>query len=358
MLLWSTASACATQGLRGPEWLDSRNAASYAEKHPESEVLAEANKLIRAVNTGELAPIEAWMSEEMRSHYRDGRLERVSEQIQRRYGRTLGIIEERVHREAGLTWYSGLVVYGAGAELDLLLYQFAMNGGGQLERLLIREHPFRNELRHPAEDYQTVNRFDFMSVDTWTVAHGGRLEETNKHHQSVTQRFAYDIVITKNGSWGRGSKSKNSDYYCYGKPLFAPAPGKVLVAKDGVAENRPNVRGKGGGNGAIIDHGFGEYSQLWHMIPGSVAVKVGEEVYAGQYLGRVGNSGRSTAPHIHFHVESAPPGKGGIALPAEFADIVVDGKLRNRAMPKRGQKIRSRTQGRRTAQGPVVLFAM
>ena len=104
VLLWSTASACATQGLRGPEWLDSRNAASYAEKHPESEVLAEANKLIRAVNTGELAPIEAWMSEEMRSHYRDGRLERVSEQIQRRYGRTLGIIEERVHREAGLTW--------------------------------------------------------------------------------------------------------------------------------------------------------------------------------------------------------------------------------------------------------------
>jgi murein DD-endopeptidase MepM/ murein hydrolase activator NlpD len=113
-----------------------------------------------------------------------------------------------------------------------------------------------------------------------------------------------------------------------------------VFARDGVAENKPGERGEGGGNGVVIDHGFGEFSELWHMIPGSVKVDVGDVVDWGQELGRVGNSGRSTAPHIHFHVESQMASRSGFALPAEFADAVIDGDHEPRSMPVRGRKIR------------------
>ena len=126
-----------------------------------------------------------------------------------------------------------------------------------------------------------------------------------------------------------------------------------MFARDGVAENRPQKSGKGGGNGVIIDHGFGEYSSLWHMIPGSVKVKEGDWVQWGQELGRVGNSGASTAPHIHFHVESAPPKKGGIGLPAEFTDVMVNDRYRAHFMPIRDQTVRRSTETR-TAAGPQV----
>lgn len=351
-------SACAGRALKGPEWLDSRKAGAYAADHPESTLLAEANRLVEAMSTGACEGVLAWMSPEMRERYRKGKLERVSEQIQRRYGQAVGIIEERIHTESDLSWYTGLVVYNKEGELELLLYQFAMDRTGKLSRLLIREHPFRNQLKHPAEEYQTVNRFDFMSSGTWSVVHGGRLAETNKHHGSVTQRFAYDLVVKQRGRSSRGKGSRNSDAYAYGLPLFAPAPGRVIVVRDGVAENRPNEMGKGGGNGVIIDHGFGEYSQLWHMIPGSVKVKKGQWVDHGQPLGRVGNSGRSSAPHIHFHVESAAPRRGGIALPADFTDVEVNGKYVSRKMPKRNDFVRRRTSQRDMASAPRVLVAM
>lgn len=350
------ATGCAGRNLKGPAWLDSRNAAAFAKKHPDSTVLDEANRLIEGMTKGDVAPIVAWMSPQMRDRYKNGKLERVSKLIQKRYGRALGIVEERVHTEASLRWYSGLVVYGAeDDELSMVLYQFAMDQQGALTRLLIREHPFRNELRHPAEEYRCVNRFDFMSSGTWTVVHGGRLLETNKHHNSVTQRYAYDLVVKKGNSWGRGARSRNSDFYGYGRPLYAPAPGRVIFVRDGVPENRPQSMGKGGGNGVIIDHGFGEYSQLWHMVPGSVLVKKGDWVQWGQPLGKVGNSGRSTAPHIHFHVESAAPKKGGIALPAEFADVEVNGKYESRSMPKRDQRVERRNNTGDMAQRGVLL---
>jgi murein DD-endopeptidase MepM/ murein hydrolase activator NlpD len=360
LLLASLLSGCATSRADLHPWLDPKHAKEYAEQHPHPEVMKEADILITGLSHGQVQPILDWMSPKMRKKYGKAKLERIAGTITKHFGRPLGVVEERVHHERNLRWYSGLIVYGLEGEqtrkkdpLRLMLYQFAVNPDGQLTRLLVREHVFRTELRRPADNYETVNRFSFPSSETWTIAHGGRLAETNKHHNSSKQRYAYDVVVKRRGSWGKGQKTRNSDYYCYGLPLYAPAPGRVIFARDGVAENRPQKPGKGGGNGVVIDHGFGEYSQLWHMIPGTVKVKEGDWVQWGQELGSVGNSGQSTAPHIHFHVESAPHRKGGIGLPAEFTDVMVNGKYKARSMPIRDQTVRRSTETR-TAAAPTV----
>lgn len=67
-------------------------------------------------------------------------------------------------------------------------------------------------------------------------------------------------------------------------------------------EDQSRVRGRECGNGVVIDHGNGYESQYCHMLKGSVRVKRGERVNAGQVLGNVGVSGLTQFPHLHFTV--------------------------------------------------------
>jgi murein DD-endopeptidase MepM/ murein hydrolase activator NlpD len=57
------------------------------------------------------------------------------------------------------------------------------------------------------------------------------------------------------------------------------------------------------------------------MRPGSVAVKEGDIVTAGQLLGHVGNTGSSTEPHLHFHIIDRPQFLSGQGVPYEFANF-------------------------------------
>jgi len=59
------------------------------------------------------------------------------------------------------------------------------------------------------------------------------------------------------------------------------------------------------GNCVIIDHGNSEYSLMAHMQQGSVTVKVGERAVAGQVIGKLGDSGDSFGPHVHYQLQSA-----------------------------------------------------
>jgi murein DD-endopeptidase MepM/ murein hydrolase activator NlpD len=62
------------------------------------------------------------------------------------------------------------------------------------------------------------------------------------------------------------------------------------------------------GDTVIIDHGHGEYSVYAHLVPGSIRVAAGQRVQAGQVIGRLGSSGNSTEPHLHFQVCDRPSG--------------------------------------------------
>jgi len=75
-----------------------------------------------------------------------------------------------------------------------------------------------------------------------------------------------------------------------GTPLYAPAPGQVVLAR------KLTIRG----NAVIIDHGAGVMSGFWHL--SKIAVEEGQEVQRGELIGWVGSTGLSTGPHLHWEV--------------------------------------------------------
>ncbi len=89
--------------------------------------------------------------------------------------------------------------------------------------------------------------------------------------------------------------------------VVAAATGTVKAVRDGVddhlmrsAADRQAVAKIECGNGAVIAHDGGWETQYCHMREGSVAVKAGEAVAAGQKLGEVGYSGMAAFPHVHL----------------------------------------------------------
>ena len=60
------------------------------------------------------------------------------------------------------------------------------------------------------------------------------------------------------------------------------------------------------GNSVVLDLGSRRFALYAHLQPGSITVKAGDRVQRGQVLGKVGNTGNSVAPHLHFHVMDGP----------------------------------------------------
>jgi murein DD-endopeptidase MepM/ murein hydrolase activator NlpD len=167
------------------------------------------------------------------------------------------------------------------------------------------------------------------------------------HRWLIPEEFALDIV-----TFGGDTKSYRTtgaafaDFYAYGIPVRSVADGVVVTAHEGEPENvaalrRPDetVEAYGGrvqeiqmgliqkgidaiaGNHVIVDHGNGEYSIYAHLKPGSLKVKVGQAVKAGDQIGSLGSSGNSTEPHLHFAVCDAPSALACAGIPANFTGI-------------------------------------
>jgi len=155
----------------------------------------------------------------------------------------------------------------------------------------------------------------------WLAGNG--LSNTSDHRRTsiiingkpyYAQRYAIDFV--QMGSDGRsytGDIHKNSSYHCYSQDLLAVADGKVIKIQDGIPENIPNsskfaipINEKTlPGNYIIIDLGKGKYAGYAHIIPGSFKVKEGDLVKQHQILAKLGNSGNSSEPHLHFQITDA-----------------------------------------------------
>ncbi|HEY3948960.1 M23 family metallopeptidase [Phenylobacterium sp.] len=93
-----------------------------------------------------------------------------------------------------------------------------------------------------------------------------------------------------------------------GVAVLAAAPGRVARLRDGEADisirapGAPSIVGKLCGNGVVIDHGGGWETQYCHLARGSLKVKIGDKVNAGQPIARVGLSGDTEFPHVHFTI--------------------------------------------------------
>ncbi len=80
------------------------------------------------------------------------------------------------------------------------------------------------------------------------------------------------------------------------------ASGKLVLAADSGVVEVAQYTSNGYGYQVLINHGNGVKTRYAHMIAGSLSVSAGQRVTRGQAIGRVGNTGRSTGPHLHFEV--------------------------------------------------------
>jgi murein DD-endopeptidase MepM/ murein hydrolase activator NlpD len=115
----------------------------------------------------------------------------------------------------------------------------------------------------------------------------------------------------------------------------------VVAVENGAPDNAPGVMDAEhkAGNHVVLDLGNGEFALLAHLQKGSVAVKVGDKVTAGQRLGLTGNSGNTSEPHLHFHVQDGPKLFEGAGIPAFFDGVCTDAKPAARTSPVHGQFI-------------------
>lgn len=175
----------------------------------------------------------------------------------------------------------------------------------------------------------------------WWVLWGGDNETLNYHVIAPDQRHAYDIVMWKDGRTHRGDGKKLDDYYCWGRPLVAPADATVVAAENEAPDNAPGVMDPAhkAGNHVLLDLGNGEFALIAHMQKGSVAVKAGDKVTVGQRLGLTGNSGNTSEPHVHFHVQDGPVLFEGAGIPVWFEGVCTDGQAAARTSPVHGQFI-------------------
>ena len=164
---------------------------------------------------------------------------------------------------------------------------------------------------------------------TWVAVNGGVLKETSHSWDVITQRYAYDfIMLDKEGKSFSGNSSSLTEYYCYEKKILAPADGVVVEVKNTCKDSRIMGNGKTDplikdirGNYIIIKHSENEYSCLAHLKPGSVLVSVGQAVKRKQPIALCGNSGNTSEPHLHFHIQNKQNFFISIGLPIHFQDI-------------------------------------
>ncbi|HRD47244.1 MAG TPA: M23 family metallopeptidase, partial [Caulobacter sp.] len=203
----------------------------------------------------------------------------------------------------------------------------------------------RAGLTVPVVTAQPEPRYEFPLKGRFYIQSGPSL---NTHHRwAVPEEFALDIAeIGEGGLSYRRDGATFIDYLAYGQPVYAAADGEVVnesvtralavLNYDQLAEVQRRVDLNAAeadrwmlaagtdalaGNVVVIRHPWGEYSVYAHLKPDSLVVKVGQKVSAGEMIARLGSSGSSTEPHLHFHVCDGPSALMCVGQPVSFRNI-------------------------------------
>lgn len=204
----------------------------------------------------------------------------------------------------------------------------------------------------PAAGYESEVTYRLPFDGVWFTYWGGPTELQNYHAVTPGQRHAYDFAIWNDGATFSGDGARNEDSHAWGQPALAPADGMVVAVENRMPDMSPgeliaamepaaaeNLHPAG--NHVIIETAANEYVFIAHMRAGSVRVRKGDPVTAGDQIGLVGNSGNSSEPHIHIHVQNsadffAPSAAG---MPIRFSGYLANGESVELGTPVQGEVI-------------------
>ncbi len=215
---------------------------------------------------------------------------------------------------------------------------------------------------------------DFPLRGEWAAATTPAHKIPSHGTHIFAQMYAYDFVRLDGTRDGIHFHTKGMLEYLMGhvsledcpswaQPIFAPFDALVVEVKDGIPErvNLSLIRDtfvvlKNAVDFKISDYlrytgnfivlkGKDAFAALAHIRCGSIRVRAGERVTAGQLLAEVGHSGNSTAPHLHFQLMDSPDMRKAKGIPCCFLEYEVyeNGRWRKIAngVPKRWERIRA-----------------
>lgn len=259
--------------------------------------------------------------------------------INAQYGAETAVVDEQLSSNGEFTVYQRTVMFQKEPGPKLVEWTFDQNG--VIVGFFIRPAA-PAESRFLAYNDHVALRLPFKG--NWLVLAGGRELADNHHVTSLDQRFADDITAIKYGRTFSEDGRDLKQYYCFGRPVLAPADGTVIEVTDGIPDNPINApfASPPAGNHVIINFGNSEYLVMAHFKLGSIKVRPGQEVRTGQRIGSCGNSGNSTIPHLHIHLQNTPVLFKGEGLPLQFQDYLANKKFMDTGEPETGQIVRDK----------------
>ena len=138
------------------------------------------------------------------------------------------------------------------------------------------------------------------------------------------QRFAIDYMrLNAAGEFVHGDTTQVANYVDYGAAVLAVADARVVSTLDTLDDQMPGhlpdpasiTIANVDGNHVVLDLGHGRFAFYAHLQKGSVTVYLGQHVAAGTVLGKLGNSGNTSGPHLHFHLMDGPSVLGSEGMP-------------------------------------------
>lgn len=180
--------------------------------------------------------------------------------------------------------------------------------------------------------------------EEWTVIWGGETKELNYHVESQLQKGAIDFILMNDSQKTHINKGDSLlDYFSFGKSIYSPCDGEIILAVDGINDN---IIGKNNsmypaGNSIMIKTPFNEIVFLAHLKQNSLKVIKGQFVKQGELLGLCGNSGNSSEPHLHIHIQDSEDWDLASGVVCKFQNLLVNGIIKAEYSPQKNDRVKS-----------------
>jgi len=317
-----------------------------------------ARQLYEYLIRGEGGPLYASFAPEMKKQYPEAKIAGLSKQVNEKLGTQGQVLSETYlpSMTAPLTLYSRTMLYSnskTGSKTAFMAV-VGVNGQGELSDMQIVQVPPTQ--RDQYTDYQDTTKLHLPFNGAWMVFQGGRNIFENVYASTEEDKYTVSFMFLKDGAPFENDGKRNTDFYCFGEPVLAPAAGVVVQlganSQDHAPGKPPEMMSRG--NYVVIAHGNSEYSLIRYLKGGSIKVRNGQRVKRGDVIGECGNSGSSYAPHVEYSLQNSRGFPLPKTMPAQFVDYTADGKPVTIGEPLRGQTVANQAEppATQTAEKP------